>query len=184
MKHSQLNTHVKIATLSRGEVEKVFSNVFNLFSFLEQVWIYTRDRRPSNEVLKRAYKSLKILGLNGWKLKKADQSCKEANTIGTMSIRRNFELDGHRGAGGRSGHRISKKSGLVGGGGRSAAPEDYDYYENNYRHQHHQPPPQPISTAELTSEMLGSGLKLGNKIYSLSLCIHSTATQKSSQFGK
>jgi len=136
----------------------------NLIKGREQVWIYTRDRRPSNEVLKRAYKSLKILGLNGWKLKKADQSCKEANTIGTMSIRRNFEVDGHRGAGGRSGHRISKKSGLVGGGGRSAAPEDYDYYENNYRHQHHQPPPQPISTAELTSEMLGSGLKLAQSV--------------------
>ena len=165
MKHSQLNTHVKIAALSRGEVEKVFSNVFNLFSFLEQVWIYTRDRRPSNEVLKRAYKSLKILGLNGWKLKKADQSCKEPNTIETMSIRRNFEVDGSRSPPRAAGHRISKKTGLAAAGG-GAASEDYDYYENNYRQDHHQsaPPPRPISTAELTSEMLGTGLKLGNKI--------------------
>ena len=51
------------------------------FHFAEQVWIYTRQRKPSKTVLKRAYKSLKILGLNGWKLKKADQSCGKENKI-------------------------------------------------------------------------------------------------------
>ena len=159
---SPLNTLVKIIVLSREKVEKLFSlsRVFTKFLFLEQVWIYTRDKKPGKSVLKRAYKSLKILGLNGWKLKKADQSCsgsKETNTIG--SIRRNYEVasSGPRArARGPSGHK--KHDG--GWDGRTAA-LDYDY-DNNYRSQlRHRT---PITTRELSQRMLGTGLKIGQSL--------------------
>ena len=45
---------------------------------------------PPRSVLKRAYKSLKVLGLSGWKLKKTDQSCEEAPKV--MPVRRTFEV--------------------------------------------------------------------------------------------
>ena len=45
---------------------------------------------PPRSVLKRAYKSLKVLGLSGWKLKKTDQSCEEAPEV--MPVRRTFEV--------------------------------------------------------------------------------------------
>jgi len=135
----------------------------------EQVWIYTRDKKPGKTVLKRAYKSLKILGLNGWKLKKADQSCsgsKETNTIG--SIRRNYEVASSRGAldrhRGPSGHKVNKKyPGSSGSDGRTAA-LDYDY-DNNYRSQlRHRSSSGPITTGELTSRMLGTGLKIAQSV--------------------
>ena len=64
-------------------------------------------------VLKKAYKSLKILGLNGWKLKKVDQSCgekeREAAAVGKEHqfgpIRRNYEVGG---AGGQSWFKARK----------------------------------------------------------------------------
>ena len=123
-----------------------------MFTLLEQVWIYTRDKKPSKDVLKRAYKSLKILGLNGWKLKKVDQSCGEIETgLATAgehqagSIRRNYEVGG---AGGQDWFRGKN---LV---GDTAAEADYDY-DDNYKEQ------AIISTGQLTSQMLSSGLQLG-----------------------
>ena len=134
----------------------------------EQVWIFTRDRNPSKNVLKRAYKSLKILGLNGWKLKKADQSCKETNRFNSMSIRRNYEVGGP----GPQAGQLNKKSGLV-HTFDTAAVEGYDY-DNNYRQQHRSrshsshTSDTAITTGELTTQMLDSSLKLGrmrNLIY-------------------
>lgn len=43
----------------------------------ERIWIFTRDEFPSRSVLRRAYSSLRLLGLNGWKLKKTRQGCVE-----------------------------------------------------------------------------------------------------------
>lgn len=157
-------------SLIKRKGEKLFSlpGDFTDFPFLEQVWIYTRDKKPGKTVLKRAYKSLKILGLNGWKLKKADQSCsgsKETNTIG--SIRRNYEVASRKGTQDRirgwdpSGHKMDKKSPGSEWDGRTAA-LDYDY-DNNYRSQlrHGSGSSRPITTGELTSRMLGTGLKIG-----------------------
>ena len=159
-------------SLIKRKGEKLFSlpRNFTDFPFLEQVWIYTRDKKPGKTVLKRAYKSLKILGLNGWKLKKADQSCsgsKETNTIG--SIRRNYEVASSRGGAlarhrgrGPSGHKMDKKYPGSGSDGRTAA-LDYDY-DNNYRSRlRHRSGSRPITTGELTSRMLGTGLKIGRQ---------------------
>lgn len=137
----------------------------------EQVWIYTRDRNPSKTVLKRAYKSLKILGLNGWKLKKVDQSCRESNAVHSMSIRRNYEVDGPSvGPGG--GQRWNKKSrsGQAASRVHNTAAHNYhhDNYDNYYKQQQRSrslpPASAPITTGELTAEILGSGLKIAQTV--------------------
>ena len=102
-------------------------------------------------MLKRAYKSLKILGLNGWKLKKVDQSCGniETSEAGGQeqefgSIRRNYEVG--------AGQRWWRSRNYV---EDDAANQDYDF-DDNYPGSR-----SVISTGQLTSQMLSSGLKLG-----------------------
>lgn len=41
----------------------------------ERIWIFTRDEFPQRSVLRRAYSSLRLLGLSGWKLQKSRQGC-------------------------------------------------------------------------------------------------------------
>jgi len=100
----------------------------NLIRRNERIWIYTRDKNPPRSVLKRAYKSLKVLGLSGWKLKKTDQSCKEATKV--KPARRMFEV--------KTTTTTTKPFILLG--------------------------TPPISTGQLTARMLGSGLKLAQKV--------------------
>lgn len=64
----------------------------NLLRRNERIWIYTRDKLPVRSVLKRAYKSLKVLGLSGWKLKKTDQTCKESPPPKPLQVRRTYEV--------------------------------------------------------------------------------------------
>jgi len=101
----------------------------NLIRRNEKIWIYTREKKAPRSVLKRAYKSLKVLGLSGWKLKKADQSCKEVEE----PARRTFEVT--------SSTTSTTSAPLL----RLAPP--------------------PISTGQLTSKMLGSGLQLAQKVF-------------------
>ena len=98
--------------------------------FSEVIWIYTRDKKPPRSVLKRAYKSLKVLGLSGWKLKKTDQSCKEAKKV--MPARRTFKV---------SEVTTTPNPPFL----RVGTP--------------------PITTSQLTARMLGSGLKLAQKVF-------------------
>lgn len=43
----------------------------------ETVWLLTRDRRPSLEVMQQARHTLQVLGLDKVKMYEADQSCEE-----------------------------------------------------------------------------------------------------------
>jgi len=115
----------------------------------EQIWIYTRAKSPTRNVLKRAYKSLKILGLNGWKLNKADQSCEErdaaAERQGQVYTRRNYQVgrpESHL----DMGTVQSRSSPLQEGRERERGPDI------------------PITTGELTQRMIGSGLKLAQSV--------------------
>lgn len=96
----------------------------------EVIWIYTREKKAPRSVLKRAYKSLKVLGLSGWKLKKIDQSCKEAKKV--MPARRTFKVPDVT---------TTLKPPFL----KLGTP--------------------PITTSQLTARMLGSGLKLAQKVF-------------------
>lgn len=43
----------------------------------ETVWLLTRDRRPSLEIMQQARHTLQVLGLDKIKMYEADQSCEE-----------------------------------------------------------------------------------------------------------
>jgi len=96
----------------------------------EVIWIYTRDKKPPRSVLKRAYKSLKVLGLSGWKLKKTDQSCEEAKKV--MPARKTFKVPEVTTTPNPPFLRVGTP---------------------------------PITTSQLTARMLGSGLKLAQKVF-------------------
>jgi len=118
----------------------------NIIKRKEQIWIYTRAKIPTRNVLKRAYKSLKILGLNGWKLKKADQSCAESDAV--SASRRNSEVASRTRARARP----------------DLSPLRLQRRTSSLQRERPTPAPAPMTTGELTSRMLGSGLKLAQSV--------------------
>jgi len=78
----------------------------------ERIWIFTREEFPSRSVLRRAYSSLRLLGLTGWKLQKTRQGCVERKgASGSLSKRKTGA--GRRRGVGRLGSRkrLAERSG-------------------------------------------------------------------------
>jgi len=84
----------------------------------ERIWIFTRDEFPSRSVLRRAYSSLRLLGLSGWKLQKSRQGCIERKRAsGSLRKRRRGggKLRSRKGSEERSGTWRRGRSGRGGG---------------------------------------------------------------------